>query len=291
MNRYRDTAMTQEQPTTTTCYRHPDRETGRRCTRCGRPACPECLRDAAVGAHCVECVKAAGPSKVIEVRRWNARHDFLITSILIAINAAVFVIGSLRPGLPNGASGSDRTFESYALYGPYIRLRHEWWRIVTSGFLHANFFHLLMNMAVLAQLGRLLEGPLGRVRYTTLYAVGLLGGAAGALLVTPNSPTVGASGAIFGLLGCTAVIMRQRGINVWQSGIGALIVINLVITFAVPGISVGGHVGGLLSGGAAGYFLGRTEPDGRPSRAGIPAALAIGALCVVVALIGAGRSA
>jgi membrane associated rhomboid family serine protease len=127
------------------------------------------------------------------------------------------------------------------------------------------------------------------VRFGVLYAVSLVCGAAGALILTPHSLTVGASGAIFGLLGALAVNLRQRGISIWQTGIGGLIVINLLITLAVPSISVGGHVGGLIGGAVTGMALDQRGADGKRSVVGIAVAVAIGLFAVAVALSAAGR--
>lgn len=224
-----------------------------------------------------------------QVRRWNARQHFLVSGILIGLNVAVFLIGMARAS-KQGFSGTEWNQNDYGLYGPSIRYDHEWYRIITSGFLHASFFHILMNMAALAQLGRLLEVGLGRLRFLLVYIVSLIAGSAGALIVTPDSLTVGASGAIFGLLGALAIAFHRRGISIWQTGIGGILVINLLVTFAVPGISIGGHLGGLVGGGVAGYALMQTDAKGRPTKAGIPLALAVGVAAFAIALAAAGQS-
>jgi len=238
-----------------TCFHHTDRETGRSCTRCGRPACSDCLREAPVGSHCWECVKAAQPPTRERLRRWNAQTPGLVTRTLIAINVAVFVLTSLG-GSRSGVVGtlSDRL----ALFGPAVS-RGEWYRLVTSGFVHANLLHVAFNMVLLYRVGEVLEGSLGRVRFVVLYFVSLLAGSFGALLLSPNTYTVGASGAVFGLFAALAIAQRQSGVDVWRNGIGGLIVLNLVITFTVPGISIGGHLGGLVGGGAVGALMFRSR--------------------------------
>ena len=159
-------------------------------------------------------------------------------------------------GRPTG-----KVYEEGALFGsirgvPTLGVAHgQWWRIVTSGFMHENLIHIGFNMYVLYILGQMLEPALGRLKFGTIYAVSLLCGSFGALLVTPHSPTVGASGAVFGLMGAAAVEMRARQIPIMQSGVGGLILINLVISFALPGISWGGHIGGLIGGALAALVL------------------------------------
>ena len=238
-----------------TCYRHPSRETGVSCSNCGRPICPDCMTTTAVGMRCPECSRER--TKVVRMRSMATVPR--ITYALIAINVAVFLTeGSFSlSGQPTG-----KIYEEGALFGsirgiPTLGVAHgQWWRIVTSGFMHENLIHIGFNMYVLYILGQMLEPALGRLRFGTIYAVSLLTGALGALLVTPHSPTVGASGAIFGLMGAAAVEMRARQIPVMQSGVGGLILLNLVISFTLPGISWGGHIGGLIGGAIAALVIG-----------------------------------
>jgi membrane associated rhomboid family serine protease len=147
----------------------------------------------------------------------------------------------------------------------------DWWRPITSGFLHANIIHIGFNMFLLFQLGMLLENAIGRVSYATLYFTALLGGSFLVLVLDPNSATLGASGAVFGLMGAAFVGLRSRGIDPFSTGIGSLIVLNLVFTFALPGISIGGHIGGLVAGAASGWLLFEGAPrleQGRPRGTG-----------------------
>jgi membrane associated rhomboid family serine protease len=184
-------------------------------------------------------------------RRWSATAGPVVTKSLIAVNVAVFLLTTASGALPrHGADLSSRL----ALYGPAVQ-HGEWYRLVTSGFVHAGLMHLAFNMLLLYRLGEILEPALGRVRFVVLYATALLTGSFGALVLSPHVFTVGASGAVFGLLGAVAVGLRQRGVGLWQSGIGPLLVVNLLFTFLVPGISIGGHLGGLAGGAALGWVL------------------------------------
>ena len=265
-----------------TCYRHPNRETGRSCTRCGRPACPECLVAASVGSQCLDCLKASLPPTTERVKRWNATHLRLMTMALIAVNVGVYLYGLTQSGT---RFGQAKLTVDLGLYGPFVAAG-EWYRLVTSGFVHANLLHLGSNMLVIWIAGAQLEPVLGRTRFTLLYFASLLAGSAGALLVTPNTLTIGASGAAFGLLGALAIGMRHRGIDIWRSGIGPLIAINLVITVAVPGISLGGHVGGLIGGLAAGWVLLKPRRPGVPPPiADVLAPIAVMALAVLVSAV------
>ncbi|HUF32841.1 MAG TPA: rhomboid family intramembrane serine protease, partial [Acidimicrobiales bacterium] len=162
----------------------------------------------------------------------------------------------------------------------------EWYRIVTSGFLHFGLVHLGFNMFILYMLGQMMEPALGRVRFGVIYVAGLLGGAFGALLLSPDARTAGASGAVFGLMGAAVVGMRHRGVDPMQSGIGGLLVLNVVITFAVPGISIGGHLGGLAGGALAGAAIWWTDGGKRAKRVvGGVIGLAVAGLAAVGALV------
>jgi membrane associated rhomboid family serine protease len=134
----------------------------------------------------------------------------------------------------------------------------DWWRIVTSGFLHFDVLHVAFNMVLLWWLGQQLEPGLGRLRYGLVYACSLLAGSLGVLVLDPDALTGGASGAVFGLMAAAFLLLRQRGIDPMQSGIGGLLVINLLLTFVRPGISIGGHLGGAIGGAAAAAVLGAT---------------------------------
>jgi membrane associated rhomboid family serine protease len=242
-----------------TCYRHPDRRAGVVCQRCDRPICPDCMHQASVGFHCPECTKSSG-QKI--VRPGQLATKPVVTNLLIALNVAVYVAG-IGAGLrtkdsfifDGGLIGEARIADGTP-FGEIVGVAHgEWWRLVTSGFLHANAIHIAFNCLVLYQLGQLLEPLLGRARFALVYLVAMLTGSFGVLLLDPDHFTVGASGAVFGLMGAAVAVMRTRGINPFDTGLGGMIVLNLIITIAVPGISVGGHVGGLIGGFVAGFIL------------------------------------
>jgi len=222
------------------CYRHPDRETGVSCSNCGRPICTNCMTSTSVGMRCPECAK-----QKTQVRRLDSFDRPVVTIALIAINVLVYFGGSTRAGF----------LSDYGLYGPAVA-NGDYYRLVTSGFLHGGLLHIGFNMYILWFLGQILEPALGRVRFGALYFASLLAGSFGALLFSPTALTVGASGAVFGLMGATFVMQRARGMDPMRGGIGPLIVLNLVIGF-LPGlnISIGGHVGGLIGGALAGYVI------------------------------------
>src|SRR3954471_17881272 len=234
------------------CYRHPNRETGVSCSNCGRPICPDCMTPTPVGMRCPECSRQT--TKVRNLRMTSDRP--VVTTALIIINVLVF-IGSSSQGGFGSAGGS--VLRDYALFGPAVAAG-EWWRLITSGFLHSGLLHIGFNMYILWYLGNLLEPALGPVRFAALYMASLLAGGFGALLVSPLALTVGASGAVFGLMGATFVMQRARGMDPMAGGIGPLILLNLAIGF-LPGlnISIGGHLGGLIGGGLAGFVMERLQ--------------------------------
>lgn len=238
-----------------TCYRHPDRETGLSCSECGRPICYECMTPAAVGLRCPDhsgkaqgirtVTRAAGRTATgFGSRRLNA-----VTVVLISLNVGV----ALAELAINGAFSGNWIFEHGALIGsvPFtdIGVAHgEWWRMVTSMFLHGGYLHLALNMYSLYYVGSILEIQIGRWQFLLLYFGSGIAGSAGAVLWSPYSPTVGASGAIFGILGAL-FILERRGSIATEGQIAGLIVLNLVFTFALSSyISVGAHVGGLIGG-------------------------------------------
>lgn len=276
-------------PSTAHCYRHPDREAGRRCTRCGRPACSQCLVQANVGSQCVECYRAGRPAATVRVRNWQARQPAIVTSVLMALNVLVFLWMGIAD--PESLSGRGVTQEAIDLgltkelaqftgsgtIRQFGTAEGEWYRLVTSGFTHFGILHLAFNMLLLYQLGNMLEREIGRVKFALLYFAALLGGSAGVLLLTPHTLTAGASGAVFGLLGAASVGLYQRGINPLSTSLGTLLLLNIFITFTLRNVSVGGHIGGLVAGAAAGWFV--TAPRHKK----VPPALAYSAPVVVAA--------
>ncbi|MFE4665824.1 rhomboid family intramembrane serine protease [Streptomyces sp. NPDC056716] len=243
------------------CYRHPGRETGVRCTRCERPICPECMVSASVGFQCPECVRGGsgtGHAPSASTPRTLAGGTIaadprLLTKILIGINLAVFIAVQVRPSL----------LDSLVLIGqwppaPWMPTEGvaegQWYRLVTSMFTHEAIWHIAFNMLSLWWLGGPLEQALGRIRYFALYMVsGLAGSALTYLLAAPGSASLGASGAIFGLFGATAVLMRR--LNYDLRPVLALLAINLIFTFTWSNIAWQAHIGGLVAGVIVGYAM------------------------------------
>jgi membrane associated rhomboid family serine protease len=240
-------------PQVPTCYRHPGRETYVRCTRCDRHICPDCMRDAAVGHQCVECVRAGGrtvrQARTVFGGRVNAKP--VVTMTLIGVNV-LFYLGELV------STSFLGRFEMIGLIGPKGFpvagvADGEWYRLITAAFLHIplssgtfGITHILFNMWALWVVGPQLEQVFGRLRFTVLYVLSALGGNVLLYLVSPHSAAVGASGAIFGLFAAYFVVGRRLGAD--TRGIAFLILINLMFTFTFRGISWEGHVGGLITG-------------------------------------------
>jgi membrane associated rhomboid family serine protease len=227
------------------------------------------MTSTSVGMRCPECARQKPSAR--RVGAAGIGEDPMVTYVLIGINVLVALGGFLSGA---SASGGGSLGSSSLLVDGWVSRatvdQGDYWRLVTAGFLHAGMLHLLFNMFALYVLGGMLEPAIGRLRFGVIYFVSLLAGSFGALLLEPVAPTVGASGAIFGLMGAAVVVMRDRGINPMESGIGLWIGINLLFTFAIPGISIGGHIGGLVGGVLAALAL--TEV-GR--RARMPAVLPI----------------
>jgi membrane associated rhomboid family serine protease len=259
-----------------TCYRHPQRETGVACSSCGRPICPDCMTPTSVGMRCPEC--ARDRTKVRTVRSVSSLPS--VTRVLIAVNVLVFIAetatGSSLGG--NGIGGPSSVFYKGMLYGPFIVEQHQYYRLLTAGFLHEGLIHILFNMWFLYVMGQMLEPLIGRVNFIAVYFASLLAGSFGALLFQPDVPTIGASGACFGILGALIVIAYYQGISIWQSGLGLTLVINIVFSLSFSGISIGGHLGGVVGGALCGWAIVMLGERRR-----MPA-LALGA-CVLVAAV------
>jgi membrane associated rhomboid family serine protease len=269
-----------------TCYRHPDRVTGLSCSECGRPICTECMTMAPVGIRCPE--HSGRPQGVQRVTRGVQRAAFdatsaKVTRALIVINVGVYVAELFQGGGVNGVRSS--IYLHGVLFAPFVA-DGDYYRLITAAFLHYGPFHLLMNMFALYWFGSLLEQRIGSGKFLLLYLVSGLAGSAGALLLDPLQPTVGASGAIFGVLGAGLVLERQRDYVFGGSALG-IIVLNLVFTFSIANISIGGHIGGLLGGAAAALGLtrfGRAHAAyGRPGVLGISTILLVGVASVLIA--------
>lgn len=268
-----------------TCYRHPDRETGVSCSSCGRPICPECMTPTPVGMRCPEC--ASQRTRV--VRNPTATPSgfgaFPATAVLIAINVIVFLVEIAQGSGGFYELGLSRFIVDFALFGPSVA-EGEWYRLVTSGFLHAGIMHIGFNMLLLFFLGRLLEPALGTPRFLVLYFASLLAGSFGALILDPNALTYGASGAVFGLAGAVFIIARGRGMDALAGEIGFLIVFNLVWSFLYPHISIGAHIGGLIGGVICALVIVAGE-KGMFGRNRLPLELAAMIAVGVVAALGA----
>ncbi len=271
---------------TQTCYRHPDRETRVSCSSCGRPICPECMTPTPVGMRCPEC--ASQRTRVVRnpTGTPSGFEAFPATYVLIAVNVIVFLVEIAQGSGGLFTEQRSRFVFDYGLYGPSVA-EGEWYRLVTTGFLHANFIHIGFNMLLLFFLGRLLEPALGTPRFLALYFASLLAGSFGALVLEPNSFGIGASGAIFGLAGAVFVIARGRGMDALAGQIGFLIVFNLIFSFASPRVSVGAHLGGLVGGVicALAIVAGEKGMLGRNHRAvEIAAMIAVAVVSVVASL-------
>ena len=232
------------------CVRHPGRETRVRCTRCDRPACPDCLREASVGYQCVDCVaQGARDRPRTSTAPWAQPTDRpVVVPVLIAINIVIFAVTVAQAG--SLSSNFDALlFEQWALQ-PTAVADGAWWRLLTSGFLHIGPIHLAFNMIALWMIGRDLEQVLGRSRFLVVYLISLLGGSLTVFLFSnPNVPVAGASGAVFGLMGGLAVVLLRMRRDPRPAL--TIILLNVVISFVVPGISILGHLGGLVFGTAA----------------------------------------
>jgi membrane associated rhomboid family serine protease len=229
-----------------TCYRHPDRETGLSCSECGRPICTECMTPAAVGLRCPEHAgtrRAVKPPRVVR-RPSRGATDALVTKALIGLNILIYLITAAQGHGINAPGGSLAA--KFWLYGPEVA-NGGWWRLITAAFLHASIIHIGFNMYVLWVIGAPVEQYLGRARFLGLYFVSGLAGSAGALVVTPLAVTVGASGAIFGILGALLIIEWQTTGRLAGNAM-TWIVINLALSFVISNISIGGHIGGLIGG-------------------------------------------
>jgi membrane associated rhomboid family serine protease len=242
------------QPGVANCYRHPDRQTGITCARCARPICPDCMISASVGYQCPECVHGAAAARAGRASQPRtlaggtiAGDPRLVTKILIAINAVVFV---------GGLVGGDRFLAELDMLGyawdpetgEWVGVASgEWYRMLTAAFLHQELWHIGFNMLALWFLGPPLEATLGRARYLAVYLISALAGSTLAyLLAAQNQGSLGASGAIFGLFGATAVLVRRLRQD--MRPIAVLLAINLVLTFTWGNISWQGHIGGLVAG-------------------------------------------
>ena len=269
------------------CYRHPNRETGVSCSNCGNPICPDCMTATPVGMRCPECSRQKTPVRTLR----NIYAEPTATYILMAINVLMYI------GMVASGGYGSRVYEDFVLVS--INVAHdgsgligvadgEYWRLVTAGFLHAvTPIHILFNMYALYWLGTMLEPVLGHKRFVALYFASLLAGSMGALIgADATQGTVGASGAIFGLMGAAFVMQRARGVDPWRSGLGPVILFNLALPFLFPNlnISIGAHVGGLIGGAIAALAMEYLSARRRGNLLPVLACVAVGTVSVVGAI-------
>ncbi|WP_427167534.1 rhomboid family intramembrane serine protease [Streptomyces sp. C1-1] len=279
----------ESESTVTTCYRHPRVECHVRCTRCDRYICPDCMREAAVGHQCPECVREGARS----VRQ--ARTAFggriasapTVTYVLVALNVLTYLGEMVRPSI---VDRFDMLGTVPAGYLPEGVAHGEWYRLLTGAFLHLpptdgtfGILHIVMNMVSLWNIGRVVEMQLGRVRYLALYLLSALGGSVLVLLIAPTTPTLGASGAIFGLGAAYYVMARRLGadmnaVNRFMAGLLLWLVVSAWAT------SWQGHLGGLLAGGVVTLAYAYAPRDSRRTLVQVGACLALLALLVILAM-------
>ena len=227
-----------------TCFHHHDRETGRACTRCGRPACPDCLTQAAGGIAVLRVHPSRRPEATTRIRQTLRRDPLIATKFIIAVNVVAFAAIALRD---QTISGNGPTSFDLGLFGPAVH-NGDWWRLVSYSVVHIGLLHIGSNLFMLFIVGRVFEPGVGPTRFLTLYVVSVLSGAAGALIATPHALTGGASGGIFGVAAAATLVMSRRGIRFMDTGFGPLLVLNLVLGLFESSISIGGHIGGLIGG-------------------------------------------
>ncbi|MFF4929656.1 rhomboid family intramembrane serine protease [Streptomyces griseofuscus] len=271
----------------TTCFRHPQVESYVRCTRCDRFICPSCMRDASVGHQCVDCVKEGARS----IRQ--ARTVFggriaavpLVTYVLVGLNVLAYLVELARPSFEYRFAMLGTTPAGYVPQG----VAHgDWYRLLTGAFLHLTpgegtfgITHILFNMVALWNIGRVVETQLGRARYLALYLLSALGGSVLELLLIPESYTVGASGAIFGLGAAYWVMGRRLGhdmreVNRYMAGLLLWLMISAGLT------SWQGHLGGLLAGAVVTLAYAYAPRDAR--RALVQAGVCVALLALLAAL-------
>ncbi|SCG65075.1 rhomboid family intramembrane serine protease [Micromonospora inositola] len=302
-----DTLSTGQPPaeeSSTTCYRHPRRETLLRCTRCDRHICPECMREAPVGHRCPECVREdnRGIRQARTVFGGRVVSQPLVTYVLIGLNVLVYLVELVRPAIVDQFDGvgtalvddsGQRYVDDGGAYPGYhpIGIAHgEWYRLITSTFLHLlptegrfGILHILFNMYWLWLLGRVLEERLGHLRLLTVYLLAALGGSVLAFLVDPHQTVVGASGAGYGLVGCYLVLTRRLQHHpIDRNRLFFSFVLWLVLTAGWT--SWEGHLGGLLTGAAVGAGM-AYAPAGRRTLVQVAVSVAVAVLLVALVVV------
>jgi membrane associated rhomboid family serine protease len=267
------------------CYRHPNRETGVSCSNCGNPICPDCMTATPVGMRCPDCSRQKTPVRTMR----NIYAEPTATYILIGICVLLYLGTWMSGGDTSSVYIDLGTLGSASFRGEPIGVADgEYYRLVTGAFLHdpSNPLHILFNMYILYWLGTMLEPVLGHVRFVALYFASLLAGSFGALVASPHSLTVGASGAVFGLMAAAFIFQRARGVDPWRSGLGPVILFNLALPFLFPNlnISIGAHVGGLIGGAIAALAIEYLGQRRRGDLYPVLACVAVGAVSVVGAI-------
>lgn len=270
------------------CYRHPDREAHIRCVRCERRICPDCMIPASVGFQCPECVKAGNKAVRQATTVFGGRvtgDAGWVSKVLIGVNVVAFVLQQVVTGF------TARYYDLAAFPPPPFQPRigvaaGEYYRLLTSAFLHANVLHIALNMYALYLFGPPVEAALGRIRFVALYLIAAVGGSAMSYAFgNPVQPSLGASGAIFGLLGAYLVINRRLGRD--TSGVMALLLINLAFGFLVPRIDWRAHLGGLIFGAlcAAVVAYAPAKPAARRTAVQVAGLVTAAVLVVVIVVL------
>lgn len=240
--------------------------------------CPDCSRERTQVKRMGSGNPLTGPTG------WTA------TNVLVAINVIVFLAETATGTSLGGASGANpgTIYVKGALFGPFLTQQHEYYRLLTAGFLHDGLLHILFNMFFLFVMGRMLEPAIGKLNFVIVYFVALLAGSFGALLFEPLAGTVGASGACFGILGALIVVAHYRGISIWQSGLGITLLINIVFSLSVAGISIGAHLGGVVGGAICGWLIVQFGERRRQPAVVIAGCVLVAVISVVAAIAVAG---
>jgi membrane associated rhomboid family serine protease len=231
----------------------------------------------------MRCPECARERTTVRTLRTGQLSGPVVTQALIVINVLVFIVEA-GTGTSLGGSQTGTLVAKGGLFGPAIAHQHQYYRIVTSGFLHYSLLHIAFNMLFLYIMGQMLEPAIGHVNFAAVYIVSLLAGSFGALLFQPDALTVGASGACFGVLGALIVVAWDRGISIWRSGLGPTLLINIVFSLSVAGISIGGHLGGAIGGALAGWIILELGEKRRMEGAALAGCLLLAAVSVAGAI-------
>ncbi|MGI9659323.1 MAG: rhomboid family intramembrane serine protease [Gaiellaceae bacterium] len=267
------------------CYRHKNIETAVSCSDCGKPICPDCMVFGPVGIRCPDCsgqreahAQRNKPRPSMRNMTSSASSD-IVTRVIVGLLVVIYIGQIAESG---SIGGLGQLFVEGSLNGPLVN-DGDWWRLVTSAFLHSGPIHLFFNGLILWWFGRSLEVLIGSRRFLALYAISLLAGAAGALLFSPNSFTVGASGAVFGVLGA-GLVLERRGIMVFGGAALPIVAFNVVLSFIIPRISIGGHLGGLVGGALVILILSRLGRS-NPAYTKINVPVVVGLVAIAVASV------